>query len=77
MACERCASGNQQKLPAEMTIVFPGTDKIGVSPVYLCVEISVCLDCGYTPLVVPTGKLELLRSGMTVEVRSRMTFQTT
>jgi len=64
MACEACSSENQQNFSGELTVPFPGVKRYNLSPVYVCQRVLVCLDCGYTELVVPAPQLEKLRKGM-------------
>ena len=53
MPCKQCASSRQQDFQGELTVAFTGKERIDLSPVYVCQETWVCLDCGYTELVVP------------------------
>ena len=64
MACKVCASDNQQNFPGEMNVGFPGLKRVGLSSVYISAELSVCLDCGRTELVIPATKLERLKEGI-------------
>jgi hypothetical protein len=64
MTCKDCSSENQQQFPGELTLVFPGTDSLKLSTGYVSPEILVCLNCGYTELVIPELELKQLRKGM-------------
>lgn len=64
MACRACSSENQQSFSGELTIAFPGVEKLNQSPVYVCQKTLVCLDCGYSEVVVPAPQLDKLRKGM-------------
>jgi predicted nucleic-acid-binding Zn-ribbon protein len=64
MPCKKCASTHQQEFQGELTVAFPGAERLNLSPVYVCQKTLVCLDCGYTELVVPATELEKLRKGM-------------
>ena len=64
MACKACVSERQQDFSGELAVVFPGVQRINLSPVYVCQKILVCLDCGYTELVFPAAELEKLKNGM-------------
>ena len=64
MPCKKCASTHQQDFQGELTVAFTGKERIDLSPVYVCQKTLVCLDCGYTELVIPTTELEKLRRGM-------------
>ena len=64
MSCKKCASTHQQNFQGELTVAFPGTERLNLSPVYVCQKTLVCLECGYTELVIPATELEKLRKGM-------------
>jgi len=64
MACKGCASENQKLFPGELTLAFPSTTVLKLSTVYVSPEILVCLDCGYTGLVIPGLELKQLRKGV-------------
>jgi hypothetical protein len=64
VACRDCASERQQIFSAELTLAFPGIERVNFAPIYICGDSLVCLDCGYTELVIPTTKLEQLKKGM-------------
>jgi hypothetical protein len=63
MPCKQCASTHQQDFQGELTVAFAGKERINLSPVYVCQKTLVCLDCGYTELVVPAPQLEQIRKG--------------
>jgi hypothetical protein len=62
MACRVCNSENLQKLEGELTASLPGLKDLKVSPIYVCQNVLVCLDCGFAELVIPTTKLLPLKS---------------
>jgi hypothetical protein len=64
VACKECASEGQQIFSGELTLAFPGVERVNFAPVYICADSLVCLDCGYTELVIPATKLEQLKNGM-------------
>jgi hypothetical protein len=66
MPCKQCASSRQQDFQGELTVAFSGKERIDLSPVYVCQKTLVCLDCGYTELVVPAPQLEQIRKGAEV-----------
>jgi predicted nucleic-acid-binding Zn-ribbon protein len=70
MACKKCASMAQQEFPGEMSVNFPGIQRSNVSPVYINPTILVCLDCGFTELVIPGPELAQLKDGLSAS-RSR------
>ena len=75
MACFACSSENRQNFSGEFIVVFPGLQRLNLHPVYACQKMLVCLDCGYTELVVPEPQLEKLKNGMD-RVCSRTKFVT-
>ncbi len=64
MPCSKCASTHQQEFQGELTVAFPGKERLNLSPIYVCQKTLVCLNCGYTELVVPSPELEQLKKGM-------------
>ncbi len=63
MACKVCASLNLQKLTGEVSASFPDVKGASIPPIYVCKELIVCLDCGFTELVIPPPELEQLKMG--------------
>ncbi len=64
MACQACSSENLRDFFGELTVAFPGVQRLNLSPFYACQKTLVCMDCGYTELVVPAVELGILRKGM-------------
>ena len=64
MACKSCGSEKQQYFSGELSVAFLAIEKLKQSPVYVVQKILVCLDCGYTELIVPTPELDQIRKGM-------------
>jgi hypothetical protein len=64
VACKNCASERQQTFPGELTLAFPGIERVNLAPAYICANSLICLNCGYTELVFPATKLEQLKKGM-------------
>jgi hypothetical protein len=62
--CKRCTSVAQQDFPGEVSVNYPGMQRLNLSPVYICQDVLICLDCGFTELVIPGAELERLRVGM-------------
>lgn len=60
-ACRRCASTNRKRFPAEVVLKFPDLARINLPPVYLPYPMLVCLDCGFTELMIPGDDLEQLK----------------
>lgn len=61
MACNKCASTKQRNFRSEISISFGELKNINRSPIYLCQDVSVCLECGHLELTLPHAKLELLK----------------
>ena len=64
MPCNKCGSTCQQAFQGELTVAFPGSERLNLSPIYVCQKTLVCLDCGHTELIIPSTELEKLRKGM-------------
>jgi hypothetical protein len=58
MACKKCASENLQRLTAELSASAPHVDDVNHPPIYVCQELLVCLDCGFSELVISAPELE-------------------
>jgi hypothetical protein len=61
MPCRECSSDNLQKLDGELTASFSSLKDVKISPIYVCQEVRVCMDCGFAELRLPTPELEVLR----------------
>ena len=61
MSCKVCKSQNLQKLDGELTVSQPSLKALRVSPVYVCDSVLICLDCGFTELVIPARELQSLK----------------
>ena len=69
MSCKNCSSVCQEDLQVKLKLTLALSDKEGLnlSPVCIHEETTlVCLDCGYTDLLVPKIDLENLRNGLEV-----------
>jgi hypothetical protein len=64
MACKKCGSAAHQSFPSDHTVNFPGLARLKVSPVYISQDLVVCLDCGFSEMVIPTSELNQLKKGM-------------
>jgi hypothetical protein len=62
MACKACNSENLQRLDGEFTASLPTLKDLKVPPLYVCQRVLVCLDCGFTELVIPTSELRSLKN---------------
>jgi len=63
MSCKLCASDNLQNLRGELTASPPELKNLVVRPIYVCQEILVCLDCGFTELRLPPAELQQFKKG--------------
>jgi hypothetical protein len=61
MPCKACKSDNLQTLDGELTVSDPNPKGLKVAPVYVCGSVLICLDCGFTELVIPSDELRLLQ----------------
>lgn len=61
MACKVCNSENLQKLEGELTASLPSLKGLEVPPIYVCQSVLVCMDCGFTELVIPSAELQSLK----------------
>jgi hypothetical protein len=64
MACKNCRSNNQAMFIAELTLTHHGIENARQSPVYICQDTLICVDCGNIEFQVPANELEKLRLGM-------------
>lgn len=60
LGCTFCGSVNRRKFIGDMSLRPPGLENIDTTPVLLCPEVYVCLDCCSAELVVPESELRLL-----------------
>jgi hypothetical protein len=63
VACKGCGSANLQRLKGELSASFPDLRRANLPPIYICQEVTVCLDCGHAELVIPAPELERLKQG--------------
>jgi hypothetical protein len=68
MGCKSCGSKNGSAFPAEINIHFPGPRNLTKPTVWAFPQLLVCLNCGFTELVIPETELQLLVEG-TVQSR--------
>ncbi len=61
VACKACGSENQKGFSAEIAFVLAGRGILESAPVYMVEKPVVCLECGFTELVVPNPKLQFLK----------------
>jgi hypothetical protein len=65
MVCRACGSDKVRQLRGELTASCSGLEALKVSPIYVSEDVIVCLDCGFTELVIPLGALQVLQKGGT------------
>ena len=62
MACRSCASGKQKGFPSEINIHPPrGLEYLSSPSVFAFPSLLVCLDCGFTELVLEERERNALR----------------
>jgi len=61
MVCKACGSENLRKFAGELTVSAPDLDNVRLKPVYVCQPVVICMDCGFTELVVPSEELSQLK----------------
>jgi hypothetical protein len=65
VSCKACTSENERDFPAELTVCFDSlqTTLNNTDPVEVGHRIRVCLECGFSELVIPPAALLLLKAG--------------
>lgn len=63
MSCLLCPSDNQAEFAAEMIIHFCGRKNIDNPGVQVFSKLLVCLDCGFSRVIVPETELAILSNG--------------
>jgi hypothetical protein len=61
VACKVCNSDNQVALVAEISFVAADRRPLDGVPVYLVQKPVICLECGFTELVIPQNDLQALK----------------
>jgi hypothetical protein len=61
MPCRVCGADNLRKFEADLTANPTNIEGIKDPPVYICQQLLVCLDCGFTELRIPPAELTLLK----------------
>jgi hypothetical protein len=72
VSCKTCPSENQRDSPAELTVCFDNlqTTLNNTHPVEIISQsIRVCLECGFSELVIPQAALLLLKQARRRRVR--------
>jgi hypothetical protein len=60
MSCKVCGSNKLTKYAAEMNIHLTGLANLNRPSVWVFPELLVCLNCGFSPFMVPTAELAQL-----------------
>lgn len=63
-ACRACKSEKVQEVKAELTASLPTLKAVKVTPLYVCQSALICLECGFTELVIPSMALGSLKDGI-------------
>ncbi len=68
MPCKQCGLELLQEFDAEINLHIPGGESRDIAPVLIFPSLLVCLECGFTELVIPPDELSRLlpSSGLTV-----------
>lgn len=61
MACKVCGCENLQRLDGELTVSLPSLKALKAPPIYVCQSVVVCLECGFSELVIPATELQSLK----------------
>lgn len=71
MPCMKCGSEHQTEFDAEMNVHFPGSRGRDKAAVLLYPRLLVCLDCGFTELMISRKELPSLVEGVGKQERVR------
>jgi hypothetical protein len=65
VTCKSCASRKLGYFPAELTLCFDSLQATlnNADPVTIIPRVLVCLDCGFSELVIPPAKVLVLKHG--------------
>lgn len=63
MACKECGGDNLKGFSAEIAFTFTGQGSLENAPAYTIAKPVVCLECGFTELVVEKHTLQELNGG--------------
>jgi len=61
MPCRICNSERVSTFQGELSASSPRLEDVKKQPIYVCEQLLVCLDCGFSELKIPPGKLEMLK----------------
>jgi hypothetical protein len=60
MKCALCASDNQAEFSSEIHIHFRFRKNLDKPGVFIFPKVLVCLDCGFSPVIIPEAELREL-----------------
>lgn len=60
MSCRSCGLENQRKFAAEMSVHALGVANVDKPVVWVFPKLLVCMDCGFTELMIAEDELRLL-----------------
>jgi hypothetical protein len=71
VTCRSCTSQNLGQFPGELTLCFDSlqTTLNNADPVTIIPRVLVCLDCGFSELVIPPAEVLLLKYGEASQTR--------
>jgi hypothetical protein len=61
VGCRNCKSNRLHRFAGELTASSLKIENVSAEPVYVCQEVLVCVDCGFTELLIPPQELDRLR----------------
>jgi hypothetical protein len=61
MNCRACKSENVRRFAGELTASSLKIQNVTNDPVYVCEDVLICVDCGFTELVIPPQELGKLK----------------
>lgn len=64
--CKQCYSERLDKFTGELAIHFTGLEGLNKPIVWVFPKLLVCLNCGFTELMVPGRELQTLEGGTPV-----------
>lgn len=61
MNCRACKSENVRRFAGELTASSLKIENVKSEPIYVCQDVLICVDCGFTELVIPPQELKKLK----------------
>jgi len=70
MSCRSCGLGNQTTFAAEISVHLVGLENINKPVVWVFPRLLVCMDCGFTELMLAENELRLLGKDPATDVEA-------